>query len=473
VGFDVVNIAGRHLHLAAAVVPAHGTTGPLPDWLALDGEQTLRLGPNETKKVTLRLTPPATAAAGATRFRLKVYEVSLPEENNGFSEPVQLTLTAAPPAPAPKPWKLIGAIAAAIVLLVAAGGWFAYDRFARERVPDVVGNTLAEARAALGEAGLDAGAVTIEEPIRRDADGTVTTQTPAAGTRVDENTLVTLEVPRLPVMPDLGGQSLDAARALLEEQDLLETAVVDRPSIPGSDEQVTAQTPAAGTTVTSGQPVTVTIPQLPRMPDVQGRLLAQALTALEQAGIPPSMVAINEPLAGRDIGRVTAQVPDPKAAITAGASVALTVPRRPGNVAVPPLPDGATAADAERIFAQQGLQALIIEERQEPGLVPGLVLRTIPPVGGVIAENGTVRVHVLSTTVDIPTLRGQILSERHLQQLRKQVRVVVEERADFKESGCVTAQSAFDEARRGSRLTLWVVGRSMSAPGRVKLPCKS
>ncbi len=539
-GFDIVNVAGRTLNIVATTVPASG--GRTPAWLTVDGERTLRLQPNETRKVTLRLAPPATAPAGELAIRLKVYEVSLPEENNGFSEAVAVTVTPAPPVAPKRPWKLIAAIAAVLALVVAGGGWLAFEHFTRAVMPNVEGKSVADAEAALQQAGIAADAITITNTIDRNADGTVTSQSPAADTPLDDEASVTLTVPRLPVMPDLAGMTLDeankalvdagidptrvtlgrapgrqsgrmvaqepepgtelapgtevslklsalimqlvegatleGARAHLEEAGFSWSVVtVERPISLDAGGQVTSQTPGPGTVMDQASPVTLVVPRLPEMPDVNGRLLAQALTALEQAGIPPARVAVEQPLASQDIDRVTAQAPDPKIAVSADTQVTLTVPRRPGNVAVPPLPDAATRADAERILAEHGLNVLIVEERETPGLIPGLVLKTIPPVGSLIAEDGTVRVHVLSTMVDVPRLRGQILNDRLHQQLRElesYLRVVIQERVDFKPSGCVFDQSRFDEAQRGGRVIYHVVGRSLSR-GRVDvdIPCDS
>lgn len=530
--FDIVNVAGRTLNVVATSVPGDG--GAVPDWITVEGERTLRLGPNETRKVTLGLAPPATAPAGDLLVRLKVYEVSLPEENNGFSETVTVTVTPAPPAPPKRPWKAIAAIAAVLALLVAGGGWLAYDQLTRPYMPAVEGQSLADAQQALTERGVPADRISITHTIDQHADGTVTDQSPAADTPLDDEVGITLTVPRLPVMPDLAGMTLDEANMALEEAGVDPTTVaigrapgrqsgrmvaqepaagtelapgtevslklsalimqlvegatlegarahleeagfswsvvtVERPiSLEGSD-QITSQTPGPGVVMGQNSPITLVVPRLPEMPDVTGRLLAQALTALEQAGIPPARVAVDEPLGSQDIGRVTAQVPAPKTGVSADTGVELTVPRRPGNVAVPPLSDGATGTDAERILAQHGLNVLIVEERETPGLEPGRVLKTIPPVGSLIAENGTVRVHVLSTMVGIPDFTGQVISERRLDALSKFVGLSMSWRADTRPTNCVIRQSQVGEVRRGSRLELLMTRNELG----LNLPCQT
>jgi serine/threonine-protein kinase len=88
-------------------------------------------------------------------------------------------------------------------------------------VPRVAGRAVAEATAALEEAGLTVGGVTREEG--EGEPDTVLRSAPAAGERVEPGArvaLVALPATRMVEVPDVGGQSVRRARSALEEAGL-------------------------------------------------------------------------------------------------------------------------------------------------------------------------------------------------------------------------------------------------------------
>ena len=167
----------------------------------------------------------------------------------------------------------------------------------RREVPAVLGQTQAEAAAALEAAGLAAGEVT--QRYDRAEVGTVVATDPAPGQRLKPRQAVALVLSRgvemLPV-PDVQGQPRTAAEPAL-------TRAGFRPTV----QEVFSETVARGTVVdqspSSGQAPrdsTVTLevskgPQLVTVPDLAGQPRADAEAALEALGLDVAVVAIPGP----------------------------------------------------------------------------------------------------------------------------------------------------------------------------------
>jgi eukaryotic-like serine/threonine-protein kinase len=170
-----------------------------------------------------------------------------------------------------------------------------------EAVPDVEGRPLAEARAALEQAGFE----TRTRRVFSDdvATGRVISTTPPGGTQAERGSRVTLVVSRGPEqvqVPDVTGQSLDDARAALERLGL-ETAVQREESADAEPGNVLRQDPAGGAEVDAGTTVTLTVArevEEVEVPSVVGRTQDEATEALSGAGFEV------------DVGREEVQTPD-------------------------------------------------------------------------------------------------------------------------------------------------------------------
>ncbi len=384
IAFDIVNVAGRTLNVVATGVPGDG--GAVPGWITVDGERTLRLGPNETRKVALGLAPPATAPAGELPVRLKVYEVSMPEENNGFSETVTVTVTPAPPAPPKRPWKAIAAIAAVLALLVAGGGWLAYDQLTRQYMPAVEGQSLADAQQALAERGVPADRISITHTIDPNADGTVTDQSPAADTPLDDEVGITLTVPRLPVMPDLAGMTLDEANMALEEAGVDPTTVAIGRAPGRQSGRMVAQEPAAGTELAPGTEVSLKLSAL-IMQLVEGATLEGARAHLEEAGFSWSVVTVERPISLDAGDLITSQTPGPGVVMGQNSPITLVVPR------LPEMPDvtGHLPTRARAMLRRAGIpdELVTVESPLDPR-ADGGVSRQTPEPGASVGANSAV-----------------------------------------------------------------------------------
>ncbi len=233
------------------------------------------------------------------------------------------TATAVAPAAAPTPRRASGAaggrrrhrrptkksrwpawVAGLLALIVlGVGGAFAYDLLvnrsqdsgdapAVERhattveVPDVVGLPVNEARKALEDAGLQVD--THEEPSPDVPRDSVIRTNPAAGSTLQEGASVQLTVSsgkEVTDVPDLTGMTLQQASTALQGSGLaLNSQATEEESDAVPEGQILRQNPAAGTQISKGSQVSVTVssgPKQVRVPDLTGLQLAQAQTTLD------------------------------------------------------------------------------------------------------------------------------------------------------------------------------------------------
>jgi serine/threonine-protein kinase len=239
------------------------------------------------------------------------------------------------------PW-VIGLVLVAVVLaLIWLPGAFEGDGVT---VPDVVGMTLDEARQSLDQAGLELGALSPGEVTATAPQGTVLVQTPAAGSEVDEGSAVDLVVAgsATVVVPDVKGLTqADAEAAVIAAglfvDDVLSVYSNDIPA--GS---VVDQTPAAGSSVPQGTPVTLSIssgpqtspsPQTGAVPNVIGMTQADALAALQVGGYGAVITPLSSEKA--PAGQVIAQTPQGGVLAEPGTNVTLVVSTGPAASPTP------------------------------------------------------------------------------------------------------------------------------------------
>ncbi|MCX5390193.1 Stk1 family PASTA domain-containing Ser/Thr kinase [Streptomyces sp. NBC_00094] len=125
-------------------------------------------------------------------------------------------------------------------------------------VPDVTGETVADATAALQEAGLTV-RIAPERIHSPEDTGAVAAQSLAEGSRAAEGDTITLTVskgPKLVEVPDVTGESTDDARAALEEAGF---EVEVKKSFPFLGNTVASQSVDGGSTAPEGSVVTITI----------------------------------------------------------------------------------------------------------------------------------------------------------------------------------------------------------------------
>lgn len=185
-------------------------------------------------------------------------------------------------------------------------------------VPDVSGQTRAEAEAALSDAGFE---VTAEErESSREDDGRVIDQDPAAEERAEVGSTVTITVgtgPSTIEVPDLTGQTPQQAAATLSEYELEIGEQSYGPSDSAPEGTIIDQNPAGGTSVAPSTVINVTVssgPEPVEVPDVAGQDWIRASRELQAAGLtvnqkvtqipsnrPRNQVLRTDPAAGTEV----------------------------------------------------------------------------------------------------------------------------------------------------------------------------
>jgi serine/threonine-protein kinase len=219
-------------------------------------------------------------------------------------------------------------------------------------------------------------------------EGFVISQDPAAGSRVEEDAVVSIEVssgkPKVTI-PTVVGQDRDSALRELDQAGL-DVQVVEVNS--AEDEgRVTAQSPPGGTVVVEGTRVRVNVSKGPRpveVPNVVGLPYDEAAAELRRDGF--SVTRVDGPSDVAE-GSVFDQDPSAGTETSRGATVTVRVSQGPATVAVPDV----TFQDvtiARATLENAGFRVReVLEDTSDPaseGLVVGQ-----DPVGGAQAEPGS------------------------------------------------------------------------------------
>ncbi len=233
-----------------------------------------------------------------------------------------------PPPPTEEPRRRWPWIVAGIVAVLVAAGVAAFlllgggdDDGPTVAVPDVAGQTAAQAVATLRDAGLSP--QTAGQTSGSVARGVVIGTVPPAGDEVAEGSRVTVNVSQgtgEATVPALAGLSRDQAQAALTDAGLT-GRFIEAASDSVPEGGVISQDPAAGLRIPVGSAVAVTVSTgagPAQVPDLTGLTQAQAAAALSQAGLaagsvtqrqddtaPLGTVISQDPAAGADVDRGT------------------------------------------------------------------------------------------------------------------------------------------------------------------------
>jgi len=192
------------------------------------------------------------------------------------------------------------------------------------QVPDLIGMTEAQARAAIGDAGLAVGQpeYVADPDVAKDK---VVKQDPNRDTFVDPGATVTITVSTgkpMTSVPAVVGQDRSTARATLESANLV-AAFVEKESDEPRD-QVIETDPAAGEQVPEGTKITVYFSDGPeKVPDVVGMTENEAVQALKQAGFKAFVTTSNDTKEPK--GTVINQNPEGGSEQSEGTSVTIVV----------------------------------------------------------------------------------------------------------------------------------------------------
>jgi eukaryotic-like serine/threonine-protein kinase len=196
------------------------------------------------------------------------------------------------------------------------------------KVPDVVGQDEAAARAALGRAGFTNVKVTSRADDNAPA-GRVLEQDPKANDDAAKDAPVTLIVSagrEKVVVPDVRGRDLADAANLLGQRDF-QTTTRNQASDSVPEGKVITTDPPAGQQADRNSLVIIFVstgPDMITVPNVEGETQAQATADLQRAGF--GVDVKQEPAQkDKDIGKVTSQDPAPNAKAARASTVTITV----------------------------------------------------------------------------------------------------------------------------------------------------
>lgn len=256
---------------------------------------------------------------------------------------------------------------AAALLLLGGGGWGAYEYFSSSQsqtvaIPQVEGMSASQAQQALENAGFVVTRVDEPNPdIPRDM--AIATD-PAFGSGLPEGSKITLRVssgPEIVGVPDVRDKKAEDARRELEKAGfVVDPELREEPHEQIARGHVIDQSPAAGSQVSKGTRVTLTVStglETKAVPDVKGQNLDSARATLESAGF---VVSVTDVDSSAPEGEVV-EVPQAGETLTLGTTVELKVSR--GNLIEMPQVNGQKIADAERALRDAGFTGTIRQEK--------------------------------------------------------------------------------------------------------------
>lgn len=292
--------------------------------------------------------PPAAGPAPAMTYVRPSPEV-IEEWARAFEQPVPAPGTPEPepgtPEPKPevkrRPGNRIRAILTlgALALLAFVTGLFLFNNFVMPRlihgvgqvtVPDLTNLTVEQAEQALRPLGLQ----TSRAGERFDPAaprGFIIDQDPVAGTTVRGRKRVSIVVSlgeEYSSVPELFGESVRAARMLLERAGLQPGSVVQAPSDEAGEGLVAGSDPGAEAVLQRNTPVHILVstgpgPESYVMPDLLGREIGSVRRTLEAIGFRVERSGARTP-----VGTIVAQMPAPGARITRANVIQLTASGR-------------------------------------------------------------------------------------------------------------------------------------------------
>lgn len=257
-------------------------------------------------------------------------------------------------------------------------------------VPDVVGSPASAARVVLTAQGLK---MTVTESFDETvAKGTIISQTPNAGTKVDKGMTVRVVVSKggqQIEVPNLVGMTRDDAIAALKEAGLVVGKIMRRYSAKHDDDVVFDQRPKAKEKLPEGEAVDLFVSrgtQTVTVPNVIGEMAGAARRILGNAGL---RARVAEQSSSEPAGLVLDQNPAAKNTVAINSIVTITVSKGPGPVR---MPDVRRKTEAQAIDILEGL-GLQVNVAYVPDKAK-VVVRQSPSPGTRIEKGSTVLIYV-------------------------------------------------------------------------------
>ena len=261
-------------------------------------------------------------------------------------------------------------------------------------IPDLVGQTQADATATLEQLGL---VVLITEQSSADVPaGEVIALRPNPGGKVPTGTTIELQVssgPNLVTVPNVQGAAVGDATAQIEVLGLLVTTVEDSSDSVGVG-NVISQAPSGGVGVKTGSTVTLTISkgkQTATVPNITKMDITNAQNTLTAAGLVlGSETQAND---AAPVGQVISQDPAVGTSLPQGGFVNVVVSKGPVSVSVPSVVN-MTRSNAEAQITNAGLIANTQETAVTDPAQDGIVVSQDPASGSSRPQGSTVTIVV-------------------------------------------------------------------------------
>ena len=297
-------------------------------------------------------------------------------------------------------WFIVALLVAGVAALVA----YALTRPSHVAVPDVIGKDVTEAEKILDDQGLKSSIHTVPSFAPRNQ---VVEQDPIptdrGGGKLEEGSTVTLSVsqgPAVIAVPDVTDLTRAEATKRLEKAGF-KVVVEERFSNTVSRGRATGTEPAAGTQLSTAQPVTLLISRgtnKVQVPDLVGLDDEAALAALQDAGL--SGVEVQRD-STEPQGEVVGQSPSAGNLIPRGSQV--TIFASTGAITVPDVV-GQARKTAVAALKKAGFTVAVTEEATDDSAQIGRVISEFPPRGsrGQRGDTVTISVGVVSSTQTTP-----------------------------------------------------------------------
>ncbi len=307
--------------------------------------------------------------------------------------------------------RAVAAIATVLVLVLAIGAiLWATKRSSPKApgpvtVPNVIGKSEDAARQLITAKNLPIGEVTyaINEGVELDQ---VFAQVPSGDSRVDSGTPVDLKVAGIKV-PSFDGLTLEAAKALLAQNNL--TFKDQRDAGPSAIEagKVQGSDPSEGTAVGKGHPITLIISQGPEaldVPSVENKAFDDAVSILKNAGFSNVQAGDVEASPTVAIGLVTRTDPPTGSSVAPDALIKVFTSSGPADIAIPAVIGLTTGAACDKIFALD----LLCNTTEETSAVVdnGRVIKVSPAVGVRVPRDTVITITVGSGPAPTTTTKA-------------------------------------------------------------------
>jgi serine/threonine-protein kinase len=268
-----------------------------------------------------------------------------------------------------------------------------------KELPDLEGMTVAAARGEVGELGAR---LRVSMARSQRSEGTVLSQEPSPGTKVERGDVVAVVVARGESAPERTAVDVPSVVGLAVTDAVARVrgaGLIHRIRLVASTDRagrVVRQSPTAGTAMTVGRTIRLDVsrarpvPSTIQVPSVVGMTAVDARGRLRQLGL---AVQVTELASDEAVGTVLRQSPRAGVELQERGLVTLTVSSGPQRMDVPDVA-GLDEDSARQQLVAAGFQVEVTDEPTADAAQDGLVLRQSPSGGSAAAEGAVVSIVV-------------------------------------------------------------------------------